>query len=44
MITVNIPKNSLTSAVLDADDDQDALVNAAGCSRIVGLVKVGEEL
>ena len=28
MITVNIPKNRLTSGVLDDDDEEDALVNA----------------
>ena len=39
---VNIPKNSLTTGVPDADDEQDAFVNAAGGSRIVGLVKVGK--
>ena len=34
--TGNIPQNSLTT-VLDADDEQMLLVNAAGRSRIIGL-------
>ena len=38
------PKNRLTTRVLDADDEQDPLVNAAGYSRIIGLVKVDKEL
>ena len=33
----NIPKNSLTTRVLDAEVEQKVLVNAAGCSRIVRL-------
>ena len=40
MITVNIPQNSLTTGVLDANDEQDALVIAGSRSRIIGLVKV----
>jgi hypothetical protein len=39
MITVKVPKNSLTTGVIDADDEQDALVNAGGRSRIVGVLK-----
>ena len=41
---VNIPKNSLTTGVLDVDDQQEPLVNAGGRSRVVELVKVGKEL
>ena len=39
MIMVNIPKNSLTTGVLNADDEHDALVNAGGRCRFVGMVK-----
>ena len=35
----NKPKNSLTTGVLDADDEQMLLVNVAGHSRILGLNK-----
>ena len=41
---MNIPNNRLTTGVLDVNDEQDAIVNAAGHSRIVGLVKVCKEL
>ena len=37
---MNIPKNNW---VLDADDELDTLVNAAGRFKIVGLVNVGKE-
>ena len=30
----------LKCSVLDADDDQESLVNAGGRSRIIGMVKV----
>ena len=41
---MNIPNNSLTTGVLDVNDEQDAIVIAAGHSRIVGFLKVGKEL
>ena len=40
---MSIPKPSFITGVLDAHDEQDTLVNAAGHSRIVGFLKVGKE-